>query len=62
MGNLDIHCKRCLRLIVCIADNAGIKAFILVGFQNEGLLHGYLCLKVYWVRKCFVFTEGSMQR
>lgn len=51
MGNLSIHYKRYLRLIVCIADNVDIKAFILVVFQNEGLLHGYLFLKVYWVKE-----------
>lgn len=54
MGNLRLHYKGCLSLIVFIADNMGIKAFILVVFQNEGLLHGYLF--------CFVFTEGSIQR
>lgn len=45
MGNLRLHYKGCLSLIVCIADNMGIKAFILVVFQNEGLLHRYLFLE-----------------
>lgn len=34
-----------LELIVCIAVNMGIKASILVEFQNGGLLHGYLFLQ-----------------
>lgn len=45
MGNLRLHYKRCLNLIVCIADNMGIKAFILVVSQNEEMLYGYLFLE-----------------
>lgn len=46
MGDLSIQYERCLRLTVCIAINVGIKAFILVVFQNEKLVHPYLFLKV----------------
>lgn len=44
-GKSCLHYKRCLSLIACMADNMGIKAFILVGFQNEGMLHGSLSLE-----------------